>query len=90
MMKLHQTAIPASRTQRLRELSRDLEATFLAEMLKHSGLNQTSGPFGGGPGEEAFASLLNQEFAASLAARGGIGLAESIFNTLVREEAARV
>jgi Rod binding domain-containing protein len=61
------------------------EATFLAEMLKHSGANALPEGFGGGAGEEAFAGFLTQEQARLMAARGGIGLAEIIFNQIVKK-----
>ena len=51
-------------------------------MLKYTGLNATSDTFGGGAGEEAFASLLTDEYARLLAERGGIGLAEQVFELL--------
>jgi hypothetical protein len=38
--------------------------------------------FGGGPGEQAFASLLTEEYARLLSERGGIGLAERVFDIL--------
>jgi Rod binding domain-containing protein len=38
--------------------------------------------FGGGAGEEAFSSLLTEEYARLLAERGGIGLAEQVFEAL--------
>ena len=37
---------------------------------------------GGGPGEEAFSGFLTTEYARLMAERGGIGLAEQIFETL--------
>jgi peptidoglycan hydrolase FlgJ len=58
------------------------EATFLAEMLSHTGLNAMPAGFGGGAGEEAFSSLLTERHARLLAERGGIGLAERIFEVL--------
>ena len=51
-------------------------------MLKYTGLNATSASFGGGAGEEAFASFLTDEYARLLAERGGIGLAEQVFELL--------
>lgn len=66
-------------------VAKDLEATFLAEMLKQSGLGGPSGSFGGGPGEEQFSSFLTQEHARLFAERGGIGLAESIFRALTAQ-----
>lgn len=78
-------AAPASaevRNAHLRKLSVELEASFLAEMLAHSGLGATRESFGGGAGEEGFASFLRQEQARALAQSGGIGLAEHIFESL--------
>jgi Rod binding domain-containing protein len=66
-------------------VAKELEASFLAEMLKHSGLGATSGPFDGGAGEEQFASFLTQEHARLFAESGGIGLAESIFRALTAQ-----
>ncbi|OSP54738.1 rod-binding protein [Pseudoruegeria sp. SK021] len=66
----------------LREVSVKLEASFLAEMLKSSGLGAGAGEFGGGEGEEQFASFLRDAQADSIARAGGLGLAESIFQSL--------
>jgi Rod binding domain-containing protein len=81
---------PGSEAGALRAVARDLETAFISEMLKHSGLGEArSGLGGGGPGEEQFASMLRSEHARLLAERGGIGLAEDIFRTLVaRQDAA--
>jgi flagellar protein FlgJ len=74
----------------LRRVAQDLEAAFLAEMLKHSGLGGRAdgfgGGFGGGAGEAQFASFLTQEHARLLAERGGIGLAEGIFRALLARD----
>ena len=78
----------ADRTAELRAVARELEASFLAEMLKYSGLGATSESFGGGAGEDQFASLLRAEHARALADRGGIGLAESLFRALAARDAA--
>ncbi|MEZ5777385.1 MAG: rod-binding protein [Paracoccaceae bacterium] len=66
----------------LRKAAVELEASFLAEMLKSAGLGEAREAFGGGVGEEQFSSFLRQEQAHALADRGGIGLAESIFRAL--------
>jgi len=70
----------------LRSVAQDLEASFLAEMLKHAGFGAARSTFGGGAGEKQFASLLRMEHARALAASGGIGLAESLFQTLVDQQ----
>jgi Rod binding domain-containing protein len=66
--------------------AQELEAAFLAEMLAHSGLGESSGPFGGGAGEAQFASFLREEQARMMAGTGGIGLAELIFRSMARGE----
>lgn len=63
-----------------------LEAAFLAEMLKSAGLGKTSDSFGGGAGEDQFSSFLVQEHALAMVRAGGIGLAESIFDSLKEKE----
>ena len=69
-------------TAALREAAIALEASFLAEMLAHTGLSTPSEDFGGGAGEEQFASFQRDIQARALAERGGIGLAEQIFRAL--------
>lgn len=66
----------------LMEAAQKLEASFLAEMLKSAGLGQSSESFGGGAGEDQFASFLVQEQAMLMVKAGGIGLSESIYETL--------
>lgn len=73
----------------LRRKAKELEAAFLSEMLSHSGLGQTSSDFSGGTGEEQFASFLRNEQARKIVDKGGLGLAEAIFNSLVKLESAR-
>ena len=66
----------------LRAAAEAFEAQFLTEMLGHAGLGAPRSAFGGGPGEEAFASLLVREHAKLLVERGGIGLAERLFEAM--------
>lgn len=74
------------RREELRTAARALEANFLAEMLRHTGLGEPRESGGGGAGEEAFAGFLADAYGEALADRGGIGLAESIFQVLVARE----
>lgn len=70
---------------RTMKVAKEFEATFLSEMLKHTGLNKTSSEFGGGAGEDAFHSLLTQKYADKLAQSGGIGLAQHIYDSLIQK-----
>lgn len=70
----------------MKEAAKELEAVFLAEMLKSAGFGETSAEFGGGVGEEQFASFMTQQQAKAFADSGGIGLAEHIFNAMKRQQ----
>ena len=80
------TTSVADRDAALRLAAQHLEAQFLSEMLKTAGLGETPEAFGGGVGEDQFASLLRDEQAGIMARAGGVGLAESIFDALKRRE----
>jgi flagellar protein FlgJ len=84
---LPQHASLAPQDRALMEKAKALEASFLAEMLGHAGLGAAPEGFGGGIGEEQFSSFLRAEQAKALVEKGGIGLAEQIFNSL-KERAA--
>ena len=75
-------APPPNRTEMLLEKARALEAAFLSEMLAHTGLGGGERSFGGGIGEEQFASFLRQEQATLMVERGGIGLAQHWFDAM--------
>lgn len=80
-----QSTLPTVSTgqdQALRKAAQELEANFLAEMLKSAGIGKTPEGFGGGAGEDQFASFMRMEQAREMSANGGIGLAESIFDAL--------
>jgi Rod binding domain-containing protein len=80
---------PAAAEREARAAAEAFEAVFLAEMLKHSGINAMPAGFGGGAGEEAFASFLTEEYGRLLAERGGIGIAEQVFGLLERRTQER-
>ena len=79
---LPKAGTPSPADAAAKEVAQQFEAAFLSEMLKYTGLNAPSASFGGGAGEDAFASFLTDEYARLLAQRGGIGLAEKVFELL--------
>lgn len=81
-----QADVPSVRDRTLRASAQDMEAAFIAEMLKGMDFGTPRESFGGGAGEEHFASFLRQEHADALAAKGGFGLSESIFQSLQAEQ----
>jgi len=81
--------LPAKRVfedRALRAAAEQLEAGFLSEMLKAAGLGQAREAFGGGAGEDQFASFLRQAQAEEMVRSGGIGLAESLYQALKERE----
>jgi Rod binding domain-containing protein len=70
---------------RLREAARDLEATFIAEMLRAAGAQRQAG-LGSGDGESPFASFLLDAQAREIARAGGLGLAEVLFESMARRD----
>ena len=71
---------------RLRKAAQDMEASFLREMLKSAGLNATQSGFGGGIGEDQFASFLTEAQAQEIARAGGIAIAAPIAGAWVRSK----
>jgi peptidoglycan hydrolase FlgJ len=91
---INTTAVPGHiptppNAAKLMEKAKEMEATFLSEMLGHAGLGDSSESFGGGAGEDQFASFLRNEQARLLVNKGGIGLAQTIFEALVRSQESR-
>lgn len=76
-------AAPAASPDPLRAAANALEAQFLAQMLRDSGLGKSQGPAEGGIGEEQFSSFLVEQHAQALVKAGGIGLSESIYRSLL-------
>jgi len=76
------TPLPTQRDAVLHKAAQALEVNFLTEMLAAAGLGKTSDQFGGGAGEDQFASFLRRAQAEKMVEQGGIGLSEHLFNAL--------
>jgi Rod binding domain-containing protein len=67
--------------------AKEFEGVFIAQFL--GGMFQgipTDGPMGGGQGEEMFRSLMVNEYAKSIADKGGFGLAGAVSRQLLRNQ----
>ena len=85
-MKITSLPQPVQTTaDKLQAAAVELEATFLAEMLKSAGLGESRDSFGGGAGEDQFSSFLVQHQAQQLAQSGGVGLSEILFNSMMEK-----
>ncbi|WP_112320731.1 rod-binding protein [Oceanibium sediminis] len=78
-----ETGRDPGRPQELRSAATALEQSFLAEMLRHSGVGTPPEGVNGGAGEDAFAGFLADAYADHLTRAGGLGLAEQIFQSLL-------
>jgi len=79
------TATPAAAgADKTKKVSRDFEGVFLTNMFENmfEGLDE-DGPFGAGSGNGVWRSLLTEEYAKSIAASGGIGIADQIQRQLI-------
>lgn len=72
----------------LRATAEDFESVFLAQVLEAMMGETTQSSFGGGPGEAAFSSMLNEEYAKVITRVGGIGLADSLAREMLRYQEA--
>lgn len=77
--------------QQAKKVSQDFEALFVGMIMKS--MRETVGKdtlTGGGHGEEAYQSLLDQEYAAASVKRGGgLGLAKIIEKDIIRQESRK-
>lgn len=73
----------------VRDTAEEFEAVFLAQMVEQMMGESTESSFGGGPGEAAFKSMLNEEFAKVMAKAGGIGLADSLAREMLALQEGR-
>jgi len=68
----------------------DFEAMFLSSMFNHMFTSiEGEGPFGGGGAGGVWRSFLSDEYAKSFAKSGGIGLADSVYRSLIAQQEAR-
>ncbi len=65
--------------------AKQLEAGFLAEMLKSAGFGEQNNSFSGSAGEDQFASFHRQAVADRMVENGGIGLAEMFYKSLMEK-----
>lgn len=85
-----QAAVPPTAEQlakrgQIAKTAQDFEASFLSVMLQSmfEGVKQQE-PFGGGQGEDMFKSFMSEAMAKQMARTGGVGLAKSVQNEMLK------
>lgn len=85
-----ETAAPAlpratpDQLARIGRVSREFEQSFLSIMLGEMTAGVKTSSFGGGEGEDAFKSFMNDAMAKAMTARGGVGLAPKLQSEMLR------
>ena len=71
-------------------VSQDFEAVFLNSMFQQmfTGISG-EGPFGGSGAGGVWRSFLSDEYAKSFAKAGGVGIADSVYRSLLAQQEAR-
>ncbi|WP_424438664.1 rod-binding protein [Planktotalea sp.] len=79
------TASPMALQSKDLTVGQKLESVFLAEMLKAAGVGETPDAFGGGAGEDQFASFLREAQAREMVRAGGLGLATYFDQSILKQ-----
>jgi Rod binding domain-containing protein len=81
------TDLAKARSNKAREQAQDFEAMFLNQMFSHMFTAMDGeGPFGGGKEIGIWRSFLTDEYAKSFASKGGIGLADHVYASLMQQQ----
>ena len=75
--------------EQIRASAEEFESVFLAQVIEQMMGESTQSNFGGGPGEKAFSSMLNEEYAKVIAKAGGIGLADALAREMLALQEGR-
>ena len=80
----------ANTKAKARAAAEDFEAVFLNSMFSQMFTNvDGEGPFGGDQSTGVWRSFLTDEYAKSFAKKGGIGIADEVYRTLLAQQEAR-
>jgi Rod binding domain-containing protein len=80
--------LPPAQASRLWQAAKDFEAMAIGELLApmFSTVDIAHGPFGGGDAEATWQPMLVREIGKQMEAQGGLHLAESVFQALLRKQ----
>lgn len=82
--------LSAADEKKTREAAKDFEAFFIGQMMEHMMAGVETDPmFGGGPGEDMWRSMLNQEYGKELAKSGKLGIADHVMRGMLLAQEQR-
>lgn len=80
----------ATTKAKARAAAEDFETVFLNSMFSQMFTNvDGEGPFGGSQSTGVWRSFLTEEYAKSFVKKGGIGIADEVYRTLLAQQEAR-
>lgn len=83
------TAAKSNNAAKARANAQDFEAAFLSSMFQHMFTGTDGdGPMGGTTGVAPWRSFLTQEFGKAMAQKGGIGIADQVYTSLLGHQEA--
>ena len=79
------TPAPTSDPAKARAAAESFEAFYIGQFIEHmfAGI-RTDGMFGGGQGENVYRSMLTQEYGKTIAAAGGVGIADAVYRSILQ------
>jgi Rod binding domain-containing protein len=79
------SAAELARRGKIHETAQKFEASFLSSMLQSMFEGtETEAPFGGGPGETMFRSVMTEAMAKQVTKAGGVGVAASVEREMLK------
>ena len=69
-----------------RAAAESFESVFLFEVMQSMYAEIKPGAFGGGNEEGLYRSMMNEEVAKSISRQGGVGIADSIYREIMRQQ----
>ncbi len=75
----------AASAESARRAAKEFEAVFVAQMLAPIFASiKSDGPFGGGPAEDTYRTMLVDEYGKAIARAGGFGIADAVEREILR------
>ena len=81
--------LPVTGKAKARAAAQDFEAVFLNSMLQpmFNGVNE--GPYSGGHAANVWQSFLTDEYSKMIAKKGGVGIADHVYRSLLAQQEIR-
>jgi peptidoglycan hydrolase FlgJ len=78
----------AANPEAMMQAAQDFEAMAVGQLLQpmFDTIDTSRGAFGGGSGEQAWKPMMVQEYAKQIERHGGLGLAKSIYEAMIRAQ----